>query len=165
MMTKGLLYLSFSIVLVLLLGCSENGFHLRKNVELPVIYKHIQIENIVDKNVFRNTLQQALEEAGGQVVDTANIKIKFSNFREGKRVVAYTSKRKARVYLLFLKFEYEVSSATSKSLEQHRINLDRTFLYDANFALGKAEEEDQIRHDLYTEAARLILLRLEYAER
>ena len=112
---------------------------------------------------FLLAFQQALEEAGGELLEDAPTIIKISNYQEGRRVVAYTSERKVREYLLFLKFSFSIN-AKDKSLPIRRISIDRTFLYDPNFALGKAEEETQIRNNLYEEAARLILLRLQYSK-
>lgn len=146
----------------LLLACGGNGFHLRKSIDLPSQYQQIQVENA--SSGLSTAFRTALEEAGGRVNDNAKTKVIFSNIRERKQAVAYTSERKARIYLLSLKLTYEVQ-AKGRSLKEQRINLDRNFVYDANFALGKAEEERQIRVDLYEEAARLILLRLQYAEK
>ena len=65
----------------------------------------------------------------------------------------------------FLKLEYTVQNKNKKKQPKQRISLDRTFIYDANFALGKAEEETQIREGLYEDAARLVLLNLQYANK
>ncbi len=156
-----LLFILFTVLL--LQGCS--GFHLRDSADLSGKYKKIQLLGVPHEKALAEALELAIEEAGGDVVDQANTKIKISNVREGKRVVAYTSERKARVYLLFLKLNYIISlphdgEGQSQSALNQRINLDKTFIYDANFALGKAEEEVQIREKLYEEAARLILLSL-----
>ena len=150
-------------VVGLLQACS--GFHLRESTALPLGYEKIQLLGVPLEQALAQALELAIEEAGGDVVDQANIKIKMSNIREGKRVVAYTKERKARVYLLFLRLNYDVTVSHNKdgqlqSRLNQRINLDKTFIYDANFALGKAKEEAQIRVKLYEEAARLILLSL-----
>jgi len=165
----------------LLTACSSNGFHLRKNINLPPQYQILQIENIPPDNGLQSALRAAIQEAGGELITLddefrstsskpaqSHPKNKYSiirinDFREGKRVVAYTKERKARIYLLFLKFAYEIIEPGKATAKKYRINLDKTFVYDANFALGKAEEERQIRDDLYHEAARLILLKLQYA--
>ncbi len=146
----------------LYLSACSNGFHLRNNVELPRVYQNIQLENVSPESKFYKAFRQALEEAGGKLQQKATTKIIINKLREGKRVVAYTKERKARIYLVFLKFEYRIQRGRQVTQAQ-RINLDRTFIYDANFALGKAEEEKQIRKGLYAEAARLILLRLQYS--
>lgn len=160
---KRVINYSALVVVILLQGCSGNGFHLRNNVDLPKQYQRVQIENISPASNFTQAFQQALEEAGGELLEDAPTIIKISNYQEGRRVVAYTSERKVREYLLFLKFSFSIN-AKDKSLPIRRISIDRTFLYDPNFALGKAEEETQIRNNLYEEAARLILLRLQYSK-
>lgn len=151
-----------AVLMQVLLACGGNGFHLRKSVDLPAQYQQIQVENA--SSGLATAFRTALEESGGRINNNAKTKVIFSNIRERKQAVAYTSERKARIYLLSLKLSYEVV-AKGRSLKKQRINLDRNFVYDANFALGKAEEERQIRADLYEEAARLILLRLQYAEK
>jgi outer membrane lipopolysaccharide assembly protein LptE/RlpB len=163
-----------SLALVLSQGCS---FHLRETTHLPVDVKQLQIVGASENSGLFNALQTAIEEAGGHVSNPSNAQIRLSNIREGRRIVAYDSERKARIYLISLKLNYnvvvkaafngkgsngKVSSGKSRSFPKQRINLDKTFLYDANFALGKVKEEEQIRESLYAEAARLILLRLRY---
>ncbi len=159
------LYLTTGLLMLLLLqSCSGNGFHLRKELNLPINFQRIQFENIAYEHEFVEVFGEELEESGGILVEKSLTKIIVSNFREGKRVIAYTSERKAREFLLSLKFDYLISSSNSKIItkQKYRINLDRVFIYDNDFALGKAEEESKIRRSLYQEAARLILLKLQY---
>lgn len=146
----------------LLQGCS--GFHLRESTSLPTHYQKLQLVGASENNSFVKELKLAIEEAGGSLENQANTKLKLTNIREGKQIVAYDSDRKARVYLLSLKLSYEVlvDQKNIKAFPSQRLNLDKTFVYDAEFALGKAEEEKQIRQKLYAEAARLMLLRLKY---
>jgi len=161
-------FILFSVLSLFLQGCSaDNGFHLRKNVALPAQFQTLQVENIPSDNNFREVFESALEEAGGKLEKDASTRIVFSNFEEGKRVIAYTRERKAREYLLFLKLAYEIHTYKNKKLTKlpaRRLNIDRSYLYDPDFALGKAEEEKQVQKNLYQEAARLILLRLQYSQ-
>lgn len=165
---KLLLFITSLLISFLLQGCSGNSFHLRKNIDLPLNYQQIQVDNLPNETKFVQIFEATLEESGGRLLEKASTKIKFENFREEKRIIAYTSKRKARQYLLSLKFDYTIVSVGKLlkpiTSEKYRINLDRVFTYDANFALGKAEEETQIKESLYAEAARLILLRLQYSK-
>lgn len=158
-------------------GCSAgNGFHLRQPVQLASQYKQIRIEGLAVDGEFYKALKYTLQESGNSVIPpnetnkqaSATTLLHIQNLREGKRVVAYTSERKAREYLLYLKFEYSFSDQSGKHANQasvQRINLDHSFLYDANFVLGKTEEERQIREKLYQEAARLIVLKMQYGEK
>ena len=151
-------------VIILLQACSGSNFHLRKNIDLPKSVQRIQLNNLSSNNALFEAFETALEEAGGEILEKAATQVTFKNVREGKRVVSYTSERKAREYLVFLKLDYEIAfaGAAKKQAYKNRINLDRSFIYDANFALGKAEEEREIQQDLRQEAARLIILRLQY---
>lgn len=148
--------------ILLLQACSGNSFHLRKELDLPKMYQRIQVDNISYEHNLIKAFELALEESGGQLLAKAPTIVKINNLREGKRTVAYTKERKAREFLLYLKFGYTISML-GKETKNQRISLDRIFVYDADFALGKAEEEDKIRQELYKEAARLMLLKLQYS--
>ncbi|MCF6190882.1 MAG: hypothetical protein L3J51_10405 [Cocleimonas sp.] len=156
------------ISILLLQACSGNSFQLRKELNLPKMYQRIQVDNISYEHDFVQAFELALEESDGKLVEKAATVIKINNYREGKRIVAYTKERKAREFLLYLKFGYTISMSgqvSGKETKNQRINLDRIFVYDADFALGKAEEEKKIRQELYKEAARLILLKLHYSKK
>lgn len=152
-------------------GCSSNngnGFHLRNKVTLADSYQHVAIEGLDRDSQQFKALKFALQEAGSVVSQQPDETfsgsiIKIQNVREGRRVVAYTSERKVREYLLYLKFDYFIVSQKQQNSipKKQRINLDRSFLYDVNFVLGKTEEERQIRKTMYQEAARLILLKMQ----
>ena len=170
----------FSLKLILLLlyvqGCSGNGFHLRKNIDLAPQYSKVLLQGSAVESEFNTIFTDALSEAGGNIVNDekqAKSTIVFSKFEEGRRVIAYTSDRRAREYLVYLKIEYSVRQSTLQSkkktlkgdvLHKWRINIDRSYLYDPDFALGKAEEEKRVKQALYEEATRLILLRLKYSK-
>lgn len=160
-------FLVFIFTVVSLQACT--GFHLREDASLSPTFQQIELVGVLENNDFKNELQMAIEEAGGTLKNGASTQLKLSNIREGKQIVAYDSDRKARVYLLSLKLNYDILVDAKQSVEKNvssiksqRLNLDKTFVYDADFALGKAEEEKQIRQKLYAEASRLILLRLKY---
>jgi len=159
------------ITIFLVSGCSSssgNGFHLRNKVTLADSYQRVAIEGLQRDSQQFKALKFALQEAGSVVVQQpektfSGSIIKVQNLREGRRVVAYTSERKVREYLLYLKFDYFIVTQPQQNSagKKNRINLDRALLYDVNFVLGKTEEERQIRKTMYKEAARLILLKMQ----
>ncbi len=166
----------FFLLQSIFLSACSSSFHLRKEVTLAKSYQQIQLENISLESDFAKIFENTLEEAGGQLVNpqinskktaynTASTKVIINSLRVGKRVVAYTRERKARIYLVFLKLEYTIQSKNRQKQPKQNLSLDKTFIYDVNFALGKAEEEKQIRNGLYAEAARLILLYLQYSNK
>jgi len=164
----------FSLHLVLLLlfiqGCTGSGFQLRKNIELAPKYSQVQLLGLSADSEFTTIFSDALSEAGGDIVsvgEQARSIIEFNKFEEGRRVIAYTSDRHAREYLVFLKIDYSIrnnSQTSDVKPPKRRINIDRSYLYDPDFALGKAEEEKRVKQALYEEATRLILLRIKYAK-
>lgn len=165
------LIISLASVLLMSACSGPRAFHLRKNINLPAQYQSVYLDGLAFEAEFKRYLEEALQEAGGKLVESpkmAQSRIAISHFEEGKRVIAYTKERKAREYLLFLRLEYALSEPATTEVAtaapRHRINIDRTYLYDSDFALGKAEEESEVKKALYREAARLILLRLRYAK-
>jgi outer membrane lipopolysaccharide assembly protein LptE/RlpB len=86
-----------------------------------------------------------------------------SNLKQDKKIVAYTGQRIAREYMMYLRVDYQLKKGANK-LQPRLIHLNKTLIYDANFILGKAEEELRIQQSLREEAARLILLHLRYAK-
>ncbi|HIO91464.1 MAG TPA: hypothetical protein EYG68_01310 [Leucothrix mucor] len=157
----------FAIVLVLLFlqSCAGSGFHLRESVQLSGDYKKISLQGVSTESDLYAALEQAVTDAAGELVplDSAASIISIRHLKEGKKIIAYTKNRVAREYLVFLRFDYQIK-ASGKVLESRLVNLDKTLIYDANFVLGKAEEEHRILQSLREEAARLILLRLQYSK-
>lgn len=148
--------------LFLLQACSGNSFHLRKNIDLNKSVQSIQVSGLSYEHDLVKAFEEALEEAGGKLQQQAPTKIIISDLQQDKRVTAYTSKRKAREYLIFLKFNYAIQQQGQQPSSPQKMQLDRSFIYDADYALGKEEEENKIRQALQKEAARLIMLRLQY---
>ncbi len=175
-MSKVFFSLKALLLLLLIQGCSGNGFHLRKNVNLAPEYGQVQLQGLAAETEFSVIFADALSEAGGNIVSDerlAKSTIEFTKFEEGRRVIAYTSDRLAREYLVFLKIEYSIRRSVLQKNKKNvkatesfkkRINIDRSYLYDPDFALGKAEEEKRVKQALYDEATRLILLRLKYSK-
>ena len=166
-MSKIFTSLNVFLLLLLIQGCSGNGFQLRKSVELSPELSATFLKGIENQNDFISTFSEALTEAGGSVVSSesqAKAIINFSKYEEGRRVIAYTSERRAREYLVFLKVEYSIKNNKKSTSPKYRLNIDRSYLFDPNFALGKAEEEKRVKQALYEEVTRLILLRLKYAK-
>jgi outer membrane lipopolysaccharide assembly protein LptE/RlpB len=155
-------FLFFSIITLLLQACSSAGFHLRKSTPLADMYKTIALQGIAKDSDLYITLAEAMVNAGGSIVPLAlaNSTIIISNLKEDKQIIAYTSKRVAREYRVYLRFNYQIKA--NKKIKKYLIRLDKTLIYDSNFVLGKAEEEKRIQQSLREEAARLILLRLRH---
>lgn len=168
-MNKALYTIGCLLFLTGIQSCSGNGFKLRENVQLSTDYETVYLQGLDGHAEFDEIFIDALAEAGSQTTQQqklANSTIDFTRLEQGRRVIAYTSDRVAREYLLYLNVEYSIRPKNNKIVKRpkYRINIDRSYLYDPDFALGKAEEEDRVKLALYEEAARLILLRLKYSK-
>ena len=72
-----------------------------------------------------------------------------------------------REYDIFLKLHYTFTRLNSpnKIITKGKIHVMRTQLYDSDFALAKAEEEESIRQELRGNAAHLMLTKLHYSNK
>ncbi len=154
------------LIIFLLQSCSVTGFHLRESNKLSGNYTKIALQGISTESALYTTLEKAIKEVGGNIVPVASAYsiITIEQLKEDKKIVAYTRERLAREYMIYLRLNYAIKIA-NKTLEQRPIRLDKTLIYDSNFVLGKAEEERRIQQSLREEAARLILLRLQYSKK
>lgn len=153
------------IISLLLQSCSGGGFHLRESASLSAPYSKISLIGLSEESDFYKTLDKAINDAGGKVLPPGDSgsSIVFSGFKEDKQVVAYTSEREARIYLVYLELDYTLRVG-SKELNTNPLRVEKTMIYDSSVVLGKAEEERRILQALREEAARLILLRLKYSK-
>ena len=158
----------FVMIAFVLQGCSGNSFHPRGSIKLPAEYQRVYIQGLGYDEPLEDELAAAFEERGSQVVDTpeaATAILNISDLREEKRAAAYGSDRKVREYLIFLRFNFETRTPQGKKLlRESHINIDKTQIYDSAFVLGKVEEERKIKEILRKDAARLILIRLQYGK-
>lgn len=153
----GTIFLSAVLCLVL----SACGFHLRETTELPTAYQQVSLKGLSVDQGFGLVLKDAFTDARSELVvdGKSETQLIISGLDEDKRVASYDSQLSVRQYLLFLMLDYRVM-VNGKEVAKQRIKLDKTMNYDADYVLGKQEEEGQIRKALRQDAARLILLRL-----
>ncbi len=148
-------------------GCSGESFHLRGSQALPEVYQRIFLQGDSFDSSFAKVLRKKLDEVGSELVenvDKATAIIQLNQYKEGKRVAAYGPNREVSEFLIYIRFEFETKSAkTSRVLiPTNKINLDKAQIYDSAFVLGKIEEERLIKADLRNNAARQVVLRLQY---
>jgi len=149
------------VVLGLCLMLSACGFHLREPHTLPSTLQRIDLEGVEIKQGFGFVLRDAFTDARSELTQgtQAPAQLRIKALEEGKRVAAYAADLSVRQYLLFIVFDYQIIVNGQVKATQ-RVKLDKTMNYDANYVLGKQEEERKIRKALREDASRLILLRL-----
>ncbi len=159
----------FILLAIGLTACSGESFHLRGSVALPEVYQLIYLQGNSADSPFEKVLQKKLAEVGSKLVtdpEKATAILQLDNYQEGKRVAAYGSNREVREYLIYLRFDFttKLTSNNRVLIPISKINLDKIQIYDSAFVLGKIEEERLIKEDLRENAARQVLLRLQYGK-
>ena len=146
---------------LLCLSLSACGFKLRETTELPTAYQEVSLKGLSVEKDFGRVLKDAFTDARSNLLvnGSSDTQLVISDLEESKRTASYDADLDVRQYLLYLLFDYKIV-VNGKTVATQRVKLDKTMNYDADFILGKQEEELQIRQALREDAARLILLRL-----
>jgi outer membrane lipopolysaccharide assembly protein LptE/RlpB len=167
----------YSIFYIFLLSsfvysCSGEPFHLRghdtKNAEN--IKEIIYIEGINRSSPLGIILRDRIKSSGASLSynkSQASIQLTINNINEGKIAAGYSRARKVREYDIFLRLDYVFTrlKRDKRVITNGKVNVIRTQLYDSDFALAKAEEEETIRQELRGNAAHLILTKLRYSNK
>lgn len=149
------------LLLVLSVFLSACGFNLRETQPLPDVMQQVGLQGIdVDRN-FGSVLKVAFIDARSQLLDNGDlpVQLRISDLKEARRALSYDADLEVRQYLLTMKFSYSFE-VNGKQHGPYLISLDNTLNYDADYVLGKQEEQRKIRKALREDAARLVLLRL-----
>jgi len=160
------------ILIIALLGLQAcGGFHLRGNnpeSQAININDTVAINGVGLSSQFGRALINAIKQSGGQVMtkgEKSRYHIQINGLDEGKYAAGYSRARQIREYSIFLKLSFKIRDRETQKEIQDSIDLNHTLLYDSEFALGKAEEEDQMRVQLRENAARMLATRTAYLSR
>ncbi len=153
------------LVLIMLVSMTACGFHLRGDVKLaPQLSKvYFQGADIYDPMV--REWSRSLTSAGSTVVEDmkdATAIIQILKNGGDRRVLSVGSDGKVKEYELYQSLEFRVHDAAGPQLlDAQQLVLTRSYLFDVNDVLGKAGEEESLRHDMRRDLVRLAMLRLE----
>lgn len=149
----------------LLSGCSNEPFHLRGNKPLPELMRQgIYVQGVDPRSDFGLVLRDGLEDAGANVKQReqdAAATLNITNLRENRSVSGYSSTRQVREFNHSVTVDFRVKTRTMLEAVERSVNAERSQVYDGQYVLGTAEEENVIKEELRREAVRLILLRLQ----
>ena len=150
---------------VLLSGCSGEPFHLRDSKPLPELMRQgIYVQGVDPRSDFGLALRDGLEDAGADVKQReldAAATLNIINLRENRSVSGYSSTRQVREFNHSVTVDFRVKTRTMAEAVERSVNAERSQVYDGQYVLGTAEEENVIKEELRREAVRLILLRLQ----
>ena len=149
------------LLLALSVLISACGFNLRETQALPEAMQRVGLKGIKADTGFGGVLKIAFTDARSQLLENGDLptQLSITELDESRRVLSYDADLEVRQYLLYMRFSYSIT-VNGKQYGPYLLNLDNTLNYDADYVLGKQEEQRTIRKALRENAARLILLRL-----
>jgi LPS-assembly lipoprotein len=148
-------------ILFTLLLVSACGYHLRGAIDLPDDLKNIYIQGASSQ--LTESLKKSLRFSDGKVVETpaeAGMVVQVIKEDMRRRVLSLSSTGRANEYELYYLLGFILLDAEGNKLsEKQTIELSRDYFNDQEDVLGKANEEQLIRKELYRKAVRSIITR------
>ena len=154
-------------LMILISVVSSCGWQLRGATDLPPEMAHVYVDGLSRKNRFVKDLDQELAFAGGGITrdpESAGVILKVLDDQFERRVVSLSEQGKATEYELIYRIRFELQKPDGSSLLPAQvIEIRRAYFNPQVLVIGKAEEENEIRREMYKEAARTLLRRTEIA--
>lgn len=148
-------------LLILLLFISACGYQLRGSIDLPEGLKSIFMQGASSQ--LSKTMSRTLKSSGGQLVDSvglAGLVVQVDKENMDRRVQSLSSTGRASEYELIYKLEFILLDKAGNALsEKQRIEINKDYFNDQEEILGKSNEEQVIRDEMYREAVRSIVNR------
>jgi LPS-assembly lipoprotein len=149
--------------LILLLLLSACGFQLRGTVVLPPVLQATQLEG--DRfSLLVSELGRVLQNAGARLVDSrsqASAVLKVLDETSSQRVLSVGVAGRAAEYELHHRVDYQLEDAHGQVLvEKQTLDTRRSFQFDENDVLGKANEEESLREEMQRDLALRIVQQL-----
>ena len=147
---------------ILLAGC---GFKLRGALDLP---EDIRTVHVTAPSELRDNLLVLLESDGigaSTSITDADASITVSSEQFSRRVLSIDpATGKEREIELAYTFAFRVSRGDSPTvIENGRINLLRSYVFNSDSVIGSSNEEDLLRKEMRRDAARQLMRRAEAA--
>ncbi len=146
------------LTLLLLTAC---GYHLRGSFDLPEGLKNIYIQGASGQ--LRNSLKKSLRSSDAFLLDSpknADIVIKVVKEKMNRHVLSLSESGRANEYELYYVLDFLLLDANEKTLSATQpIEITRDYFNDQEALLGKNNEEQVIRGEIYQQAVRSMLTR------
>ena len=145
---------------LLLAAC---GFQLRGTVVLPPVLQVTQLEG--DRfSLLVSELGRVLQNAGARLVDSrgqATAVLKVLDETSSQRVLSVGVTGRVAEYELYHQVGYQLEDAHGQVLvEKQTLSARRSFQFDENDVLGKANEEESLREEMQRDLALRIVQQL-----
>jgi len=147
-----------NVVLTLMLFLVACGYHLRGSLEIPKQLKNVYVQGA--SGTLYNELKAAVKSAESRIVSTpkqADIVINILSDKMRRRALSISSGGKANEFELDYSLKYTLSDAEGKTLlKPQNMEIHRSYFNQQLNVLGKNNEEQVIRREMYRQAVRSI---------
>lgn len=155
------------VLMLLISVVSSCGWQLRGASDLPPEMAHVYVEGLSGRSQFVQDLNRNLSFADGGVTkdpQSAGVILKVHNEQFERRVASLSEEGKATEYELIYRIRFELQKPDGSSLlPTQTIEIRRAYFNPQVLVIGKSEEENQIREEMYKAAVRTLLRRTEIA--
>ena len=158
---KNITNIIFLIFVCTLNGC---GFHLAGTNEFSSSLENTSVQGVATSRELVNQIKRSLSSNNINVVeaDEATALVNILNEEIERVVLTVDSDGKAREYELILSIRFDVKRLdNSYLLKEQNIRLSRDYVFDKRDLLGANEEEQQLFNEMRSDAAKLIVYRLQ----
>lgn len=149
------------LLIIALFGLSACGYHLRGSFDLPEGLKDIYIQGASSQ--LRTSLKKSLRSADAFLLDqpeNADIIIKVVKEKMDRRVISLNESGRSNEYELYYVLDFLLLDAKGKVLSTTQpIEITRDYFNDQEALLGKNNEEQVIRSEIYQQAIKAVLTR------
>jgi len=146
------------ITLWLLTSC---GYHLRNTVELPLGLQSILLQNASIQ--LKSQIQKKLRVMKGRLLTTpepSTTIIHIIREKMNRRVLSLSSTGRVNEYELYYRLNFNLLDATGHTISDPQlIEISRDYFNNQQNMLGKNNEEQLIRNEIYHQAVLLLLNR------
>lgn len=153
--------IKYTLLLASLLMFSACGYHLRSSLDLPKELKTVYIEGASGQ--LRNILKKSLRSSVAKLVNHASeagIVIKVVKEKMRNHVLSLNASGRANEYELYYVLDFLLLDAKGNVLtETQSIEITRDYFNNQEELLGKYNEEQVIRDEMYYQAVSIMLNR------
>ncbi len=141
---------------VALLSC---GYHMRGSVNVPDEMKHVFVQNASSE--LRSAFGSVLQYSEGAMVNSlseAGMVVNILDERMNRRAIALSGTGKANEFELHYLLDYQLLDDQGGALTPvESIDLIRNYFNQQDQVIGKANEEQVIREEMYRQAVEAIV--------
>jgi len=158
---KTMIQIKNIFLLTLLLSISACGYHLRGSIDLPEGLKSIYLQG--GSSQLRKAMKRTLKSSGGQLVsdiEKAGLVVQVVKDEMERRVLSLSSTGRANEYEIIYKLEFNLLDIEGNTISgKQKIQIDKDYFNDQEEVLGKDNEEQVIREEMYRTAVQSIFNR------